>query len=111
MALLQYDECDYDRLHVWSYFANDEGVPTPGLELYWDEIYVDRTQARVEIGNAATWSASSHLELQIPSAWSDDAIRFEVKRGAFEVGGQAFVYVVDADGNVNEAGLAVTFEP
>ena len=110
-ALLRNDGCDYDRLHIWSYHADDEGSPTPGLELYWDEVYVDSTQARVELGNAATRSSSTHFEIQIPSAWSDTYVDIRVNRGTLPPGQQAYVYVVDRDGNANESGYPVTVEP
>jgi hypothetical protein len=110
-ALLRYDECTYDRLHIWSYFANDEGTPTPGLELYWDEIYVDRTQARIELGNAATWAGSTHFEIQIPTDWSSTAVTFRVSQGTAANGETAYLYVIDSAGNVNADGYPVTVGP
>jgi hypothetical protein len=110
-ALLRNADCDYDRLHVWSYHADDEGTPTPGLELYWDEIYVDRTQARVELGDGPTWAGSAHFEIQIPSAWSTTSISFRVNQGTLATDGAAYLYVVDAAGNANADGLPVTIAP
>ncbi len=71
------------------------------------EIYIDTTRARVEIGDAPTWGESRHRELQLPTEWSDDAIVVQVGRGAFEALAGQYLYVVDAEGRVNEDGFAL----
>ena len=76
---------------------------------YWDEIYVDNTRARVEIGNASTWSACTHREIQIPSAWSDNSITVKVNQGTFSNGQAAYLYVVNANGTLNTSGYPLTF--
>ncbi len=81
------------------------------MELHWDEVYVDRTQARVELGDAATWTASTHFEIQIPEAWSTTAVTFRVNRGTLPPGETAYLYVVDSEGNVNADGYPVPMEP
>ncbi len=75
----------------------------------FDDVYVDITQARVEIGDNATWEQCTYREIQIPSAWSDTSITVTVNQGAFKSGAQAYLYVVDADGNVNTSGFPITF--
>ncbi|OGI43763.1 MAG: hypothetical protein A2150_07760 [Candidatus Muproteobacteria bacterium RBG_16_64_11] len=75
---------------------------------FFDDVYVDTTPARVEIGNAPTWSACTHREIQIPAAWSDSSINAAVNAGSFACGQQVYLYVVDADGNVNANGFPVT---
>lgn len=77
------------------------------FDLYVDDVYLDNSLARVEIGNASTWSGSTHREIQIPSSWSPDAINVDVNLGAFEEGDEAYLYVVDEDGNVNENGYPI----
>jgi hypothetical protein len=107
-AVLRSDGCDYEQLLVWSYHADDEGSPTPGLELYWDEIYVDNTQARVELGNASTWTSSTHFEIQLPTAWEESTVTVTVRRGTFAPSSTAYVYLVNRDGTFNEQGFPVT---
>ncbi|GAH76879.1 unnamed protein product, partial [marine sediment metagenome] len=75
--------------------------------LYWDEIYIDTTQSRVEIGNAATWSGCSHREVQIPSSWSSSSVSIDVNTGSFS-NGTAYLYVVDSSGAVNSSGYQIT---
>ncbi|MCD6288604.1 MAG: hypothetical protein J7M12_05765, partial [Candidatus Hydrogenedentes bacterium] len=60
-------------------------------------------------GNASTWSACTHREIQIPTAWSNDTITFTVNQGSFPYG-TAYLYVVDSTGAWNENGYPITFE-
>ncbi len=72
---------------------------------YWaDDVYLDTTWARVMIGNAPTWGASTQKEIQIPTAWSDTSISIVLNRGTFSNLGTGYLYVVDANGNVNSNG-------
>ncbi|HRV99110.1 MAG TPA: hypothetical protein P5201_10985, partial [Aminobacteriaceae bacterium] len=59
------------------------------------------------LGNASTWDACTHREIQIPSAWSQDTVTVTVNQGTFQPGETAWLYVTDADGNVNATGLEV----
>ena len=75
-----------------------------------DDFYMDNTRARVEVCNAPTYSASTKCELQLPTAWSDSSITATLKKGYLSAG-TAYVYVVNAAGNVNASGFAVTVGP
>lgn len=66
--------------------------------LYMDDCYVDVTRARVEIGNATTFSACTHREIQIPTDWSPFGINVSVNLGTFVSGDTVYFFVVDADG-------------
>jgi len=99
-----------NNCYFGAYFARDWYTPLPQMWLYWDEIYVDKTKARVEIGNSSTWSGCSHREIQIPSAWSSGSITVTVNQGTFADSSGAYLYVVDSDGNVNSSGYSITFD-
>jgi len=71
-----------------------------------DELYIDSVPARVEVCNAPTYSASTHCELQIASAWSDTSITIGFNQG-YLAGGLAYVYVFNAGGGVNMSGYAI----
>src|SRR5690554_456149 len=71
------------------------------------EVYLDTTRARVEIGDAPTWAQTRHREIQIPFAWSDDVIEVHLQEGSFEGLSGRYLYVIDAEGNVNEQGFAL----
>jgi hypothetical protein len=78
---------------------------------YWaDDVYLDSTWARVMIGDQSTWAASTHKEIQIPQSWSSDgtSIGIVVNKGTFTDGATAYLYVIDASGNVSP-GKQITF--
>ena len=75
---------------------------------YIDNVYVDNTQARVEIGDNAVWANCIRREIQIPhTTWNDTTIQATVRQGTFPAG-SAFIFVVNESG-VASAGVAVTF--
>lgn len=80
------------------------------LVLRADDFYIDNTRARVEMGNASTFSSCTHREIQIPSAWSSDSIAVTVNTGSFSTDDTAYLYVVDEDGAVNSSGYEVTVD-
>ena len=78
---------------------------------YFSDIYLDYSRARVILGNAATFAASTVREVQIPTVWSDSSISVSVNLGAFKDGEPAYLYVVDENGSVNSEGLRITAMP
>ena len=76
---------------------------------YWgNSVYLDTTWARVMIGNAATLTGSTQLEMQIPTAWETNSIAVVFNKGAFSTGQTVYLYVIDADNAVNASGYPVT---
>jgi hypothetical protein len=71
------------------------------IHAYWESVYIDGTWARVEIGDAPTYSDSRHREIQIPTSWSDGSISVRLNRGSFPSFSGVYMYVVDADGNAS----------
>ena len=70
---------------------------------YYGDIYIDNSFARVTIGNSENYDNCSHLELQISTAWSDSSIAININQGSFSNTETAYLFVVDADGNVSNA--------
>jgi hypothetical protein len=69
---------------------------------YWvDDVYLDTTWARVMVGDAPTLSASRHLEIQIPTAWSSDSITVQLNTVAFPTDALPYLFIVDADNNAS----------
>ncbi|HET6585530.1 MAG TPA: hypothetical protein VFG69_18855 [Nannocystaceae bacterium] len=93
---------------------NGYGRLTPApASAYLDDFYVavgPQAQARVEIGNAETYAASTKVTITTPVAWSDGSITTTVRAGAFAPGEQAYVHVFDGEGRPSATGFAVTFE-
>ena len=80
-------------------------LASPGnTYVYWDDAYVDTTRAHVEIGDADTYGACTHREIQIPTAWSSNSITIQANQGSFPSLANAYLYVVDRDGAVNPVG-------
>jgi hypothetical protein len=69
-----------------------------------DDIYISRTQARVEICDAPQWSACRKKELQYPTAWADGRITVRLNKGARSSLAGAYLYVVDSTGAANANG-------
>lgn len=68
------------------------------VELYYDDIYIDNSWARVEIGDQDTYANCTHREIQIPAAWSATEITVTANTGSFGAGDSVYVFVVDEDG-------------
>ena len=67
----------WENVWVGQYLGHDADDLCAGIGdsyAYWDDVYIDTTQARVEIGDAPTYAASRHREIQLPTAWSDSSI-------------------------------------
>ena len=78
---------------------------------YFSDVYLDYSRARVILGNAPTLDASTVREVQVPTSWSDSSISLSVNLGAFHDGEAVYLYVVNANGDVNAAGIPVTALP
>jgi hypothetical protein len=83
--------CDYSWFHMWI-----------------DDVYIDNTFARVEVCEGNAWATRKKCDPQIPSAWSNSSITFTANQGSFTSGQNAYLYVVDKDGNVNASGYPIT---
>jgi hypothetical protein len=101
-------KCGIEYFHVGYYFSRDTGSPKPWAIRYWDELYVDDTRARVEIGNNSTWANCTHREIQIPTKWSNSSITLTVNLGSYKSGRRAYIYIVDSNGNLNNQGYPIT---
>jgi hypothetical protein len=68
------------------------------------DIYMDISPQRVMLGNASSWDDVTHAELQRPIAWSSTSIQFETFLGGLSSKDSLYLYVVDANGNINSEG-------
>ncbi len=75
---------------------------------YSDDLYISHTQARVMIGDASTFENSHHREMQIPLDWSSTSIQIQFNPGSFAENAEAYLYVINSDGEVNSSGYAIT---
>ncbi len=86
--------------------ANVEGY----FELYLDDIYVDNTLARVELGDNPVFESCHHREMQLPVTWlgTGSQVDISINQGSFPNGSQVWLFVVDSEGQASP-GYQVTF--
>ncbi len=97
----------WDRINIIGY-ARSGASFNDGHNWVIDDVYVatgPNAAARVEIGNAATYSACTNLALSTPVKWSNTSITTTVRQGRFTNIEDAYLYVVDANGVVNTNGF------
>jgi len=98
----------------WRYMMLGQAVSnvtsgTGHLKIYYDDLYVDHTQARIEIGNNSNYASSTIKEVQLPINWTDNTIEVTLNQGVFSNSDNAYVYVVDSNGAVSSSYGPVTF--
>lgn len=101
-----YGSPDSNGIRIIDNFTDVSGVD--GTSVYMDDLYLDNTFARVMIGNASTFAASTTREVQIPTAWADGSISIRINRGSFGSSASAWLYVIDKN-NTPSAGFPITF--
>lgn len=94
----------WDQILIGDYQARDSGYSG---RAYTDDLYVDTTQARVELCSGETWAARGRCELQIATGWSQSSITATVASGALVASTNAYLFVVAADGTTNSNGYPV----
>jgi hypothetical protein len=98
------------RPYIMGFFDSwpSSDAAVANMYAYYTDIYVDTSWARVEIGDAATYVACRHREIQPVTAWSQTSLTIDVNQGSFATGATAYVYVTDANGVVNANGYRIT---
>lgn len=76
------------------------------LHIYYDNIYVDDTYQRVYISDSSTFDQAKKRMIQVPVKWSDSNIVVNVNEGGIPLS-NAYVYVVDSNGDANKNGAAL----
>ena len=114
---LERDETDWKHYNsatqdMWNgiWFGNYLGHDAAGgcdaspgqSNTFWDNVYIDSTRARVEIGNEYDYESCNHREIQIPSAWSGTSITVTMNTGSFATNDSIYFFAVDQDGNISD---------
>ncbi len=93
---------------VWK-VGMDAGGESPPTQTSWlDDIYIDNTWTHVVIGNASTYTACTHFEVQPASAWGASSASIKINQGSFADGSSQYLYVVDSTGVANATGFPIT---
>jgi len=93
----------FDFFLINNYIAQENAALEPvncPWDCWIDDVYIDFTRARVEIGNASTWAACTHREPQIPTSWSSTSITVVINAGTFSSFTGCYLYVVEPGGEV-----------
>jgi hypothetical protein len=91
------------------FYVNGYVRDTPNSHPTFDDVYIaygENAQARVEIGNADTYTGCSSLAMCTPTSWGVSSIVCTVRQGNIPEG-NAWVYVTDTNGN-RSSGYPVT---
>ena len=95
---------DWHSLWFGNYMGNEADSHCPAIDnahVYFDDVYIDITRARVEIGDNADYESCTHREIQIPVSWGSSEITVAANPGSFANGSEAYVFVIDQDGRVS----------
>jgi hypothetical protein len=87
------------------FFARDELQITAWV----DEVYVDSTPQRVEIGNHIDWRSCTKRSPQPAEHWSDDEIVVILNKGDQLTGDAAYGFIVDESGIAKALGRIGTW--
>ncbi len=98
----------YDYVQAIGSSPHDPSRYADDTFVYWGDVYIDNTIARVVVGDAPVFTSCRHLEIQIPTAWSPSSVAVQVNRGSFEPASPAWLFVLDANGQVNADGFVLT---
>lgn len=93
--------------HYWGLDGVTECASNPGGDVFTDDVYVDTSVARVILGNASTFAASTNTAIQRPTAWANEAVTIIPNTRGFARGETAYLIVIDT-GNVERAAKKVT---
>jgi len=74
---------------------------------YWDDIYIDNSWARVEIGDKSKYEECTVREIQYPNSWSNNSINITINKGVFNDSDDMYLFVVDETGVVNDVGYKI----
>jgi hypothetical protein len=96
----------------WDFYQFFYGMTNLGSSCtgthYVDDAYMNNAWNRVIIGDSENYDNCSHIELQIPTEWSNDSINVTINQGSFQDGDTAYIYVVDSVGSISN-GYQIVF--
>lgn len=97
-------DANFDQIRIGHYHdvgERDGCDPSNSSRMWTDNVYIDTTWARVEIGDRASYEACTQREIQIPTAWNGGEVTVDVNLGRFSSGSSVYVFVVDENGNIS----------
>jgi hypothetical protein len=88
------------------YLQDTKASSNPGgsMQSFYSDFYVDESHNQVFMGNAATFAACTHIEVQPFTAWADGSITIKQRPGTFSSGTNTYLYVTDVNFSPNATG-------
>ena len=108
-VLNQNISAQFDQIRIGHYWdqPSDQSCPANGGAIvYVDDVYIDTSWNRVELGDAPTYAASTHREIQVASTWAEGSVSVSFNPGNFAGGSTAYLFVTDAN-NTTSPGVPV----
>jgi len=90
----------YQLVMMPFYFGNGGGG-----RVWYDDVYISKSQARVELCNSASWSNCSGRSIQVPTSWGNSVIEATLNLSGISLSGDLYLYVIDDEGVVSDAHL------
>ncbi len=100
----------WNWINIAGWAGNGESGWWTNSLVVMDDIYFAagaNARARVEIGDAPTYRSSKTLALTTPTSWVDGKIVTTIRRGSLANYKNAYLYVIDAQGNINANGYSL----
>lgn len=69
---------------------------------YFDDVYINNSRTRVELGDSSVWALCTHREIQPPVVWNSGQVQITLNTGSFS-NGYAYLYIIDDDGVVSNS--------
>ncbi len=80
------------------------GFPGGSMQAFVSDFYVDNSHNQVFMGDAATFAACTHIEVQPYTAWADGSVTVTQRPGTFSSGTNTYLYVTDVNFSPNSTG-------
>lgn len=96
-ALTDETDSGWDEIWLGEYVQENTVTYTSRF----DDVYIDDSWARVEIGNNSSYGSCTHREIQVPVSWNESNISLEVNQGSLPSNTDLFLFVVDESGNAS----------
>lgn len=97
----------FQQINVPGWIRENSG---PNADPTYDDIYIavgPGSVARVELTDAATYTASKHATILRSANWSASQVTATIPAAGLDFTGPAYLYVTDMNGNTNATGVSV----
>lgn len=95
------DYADLKRPYIVGFYNSWNDSETDDDDFYIDDVYIDNTWARIEIGNQPDYESCTIREIQIPQSWSDTEIVFNQELRSLEGVSPLYLFIINEQGAIS----------